>query len=548
MFLSPLASVGLLQGLLSPAPSSRSGRSALLSSTLAETPIARLEQICAAPRSPGAFELAERLSTRTLAEGSWRHAFRQLVTDGEFIAHGWAQCPFKLHERWDFAIGSFSMSDVEAYVTLMPPQFVASGVRWEQDGVVGIYNQPFADMFTFADVDARMDNATVVLLNAGFCIPALAAVSKAMLEATQLPIWLNVYLSKRGLATSTQLHTDKQDVLLIQTTGRKRWRVYKPPPPAEAPTFDPFARGKGVDLINPKVEDLVLDTVMEPGQVLYIPAGFPHETDTIGEVEDAAEGPAAEAAEAPSVHLTVGIDTHLWGLSYARMREVALERKGEMTTLQNGAPLTTLPLHEWSRIHSPLPLGFLAAPLLSEMANLGNLADGAEESASVPSAALVDVAAAEQHLCSSMAARLAQLLLDTEPERWAELGGGVGGAGLTPSQLLTELELEEVAARMLKHHREVLETQTRMYVRAAYARAGAMSKGKGAGALDALMDDMDALDTSTASLNAWASGRTMAAAAGAVFAAAGASGAGFGGKPNKATGVQKGGKPKKNKR
>ena len=293
MFLSPLASVGLLQGLLSPAPSSRSGRSALLSSTLAETPIARLEQICAAPRSPGAFELAERLSTRTLAEGSWRHAFRQLVTDGEFIAHGWAQCPFKLHERWDFAIGSFSMSDVEAYVTLMPPQFVASGVRWEQDGVVGIYNQPFADMFTFADVDARMDNATVVLLNAGFCIPALAAVSKAMLEATQLPIWLNVYLSKRGLATSTQLHTDKQDVLLIQTTGRKRWRVYKPPPPAEAPTFDPFARGKGVDLINPKVEDLVLDTVMEPGQVLYIPAGFPHETDTIGEVEDAAEASLA---------------------------------------------------------------------------------------------------------------------------------------------------------------------------------------------------------------------------------------------------------------
>ena len=55
--------------------------------------------------------------------------------------------------------------------------------------------------------------------------------STAMLEATRLPIWMNVYLSKPGLTTSTQLHTDTQDVLLIQTTGRKRWRVYRPPPP-----------------------------------------------------------------------------------------------------------------------------------------------------------------------------------------------------------------------------------------------------------------------------------------------------------------------------
>ena len=30
----------------------------------------------------------------------------------------------------------------------------------------------------------------------------------------------------------------------------------------------------------------------------------------------------------PSVHLTVGIDTHIWGLNYASMREFALRRSG----------------------------------------------------------------------------------------------------------------------------------------------------------------------------------------------------------------------------
>ena len=56
-------------------------------------------------------------------------------------------------------------------------------------------------------------------------------------------------------------------------------------------------------------------------QVLYIPAGFPHETDTIGA---AASGDDADT----SVHLTVGVDTHLWGLSYAKARELALSRAG----------------------------------------------------------------------------------------------------------------------------------------------------------------------------------------------------------------------------
>lgn len=269
-------------------PRSRLQRTAVMvAAELDHADAASLSALAAIRAAPSAgltaFELAERLSRGAVADTPWRSAFSALASNPTFV-DGFGKLAFKLDERWQFAVGSFTMEDVARDVGRLPPQFVASGIRYEG----GIYNQPFEEGFTYADVDERMDSATVVLLNGGFCVPKLAAISRAILDATQLPIWTNVYLSKPGLATSTQLHTDKQDVLLVQSTGRKRWRVYRPPPPTLTPGIDPFARGKGTDHMEAREEDLLIDTVMEPGQVLYIPAGFPHTTDTmLDPVDDA---------------------------------------------------------------------------------------------------------------------------------------------------------------------------------------------------------------------------------------------------------------------
>ena len=178
-----------------------------------------LEAIRAAPAHTDSLESAS--VAGPLNDAPWRHAFRALAADPAFVSAGFGKAAFKLDERWDFAVGSVTMEDVERDVTLMPPAFVASGVRYQG----GIYNQPFTAGFTFADVDARMDEATVVLLNAGFLIPKLAAISLAMLEATRLPIWMNVYLSKPGLTTSTQLHTDTQARVSVSVRVRVRARA-----------------------------------------------------------------------------------------------------------------------------------------------------------------------------------------------------------------------------------------------------------------------------------------------------------------------------------
>jgi len=73
-------------------------------------------------------------------------------------------------------------------------------------------------------------------------------------------------------------------VLVFQTAGKKRWRVFGSPSPQRKPLADPLVRGKGNDALP--FSDLegcrqFLDVVLSEGDVLYVPAGFPHTTQTL---------------------------------------------------------------------------------------------------------------------------------------------------------------------------------------------------------------------------------------------------------------------------
>ena len=59
-----------------------------------------------------------------------------------------------------------------------------------------------------------------------------------------------------------------------------------------------------------ELDEPLLDAWLEPGDVLYVPIGFPHATST-------------EACDAVSCHVTLGLDTYFYGLCYATLRAVA---------------------------------------------------------------------------------------------------------------------------------------------------------------------------------------------------------------------------------
>jgi len=161
------------------------------------------------------------------------------------------------------------------------------------------------------------------------------------------------------------LHNDRQDVLVFQTKGKKRWRVY--PKPAVKKGVDPCSRGKAGDVLErgEAREEECLDVVLEEGDVLYVPMGWAHETATPyaeggeeGKDKDGfqrGEGGKERSDEGSdegrdkrsdrrsvlqegftansfcssslaaslfpvSIHLTLGVDTVVWGLTFAHLR------------------------------------------------------------------------------------------------------------------------------------------------------------------------------------------------------------------------------------
>ncbi|MFZ4273782.1 cupin domain-containing protein [Streptomyces arboris] len=136
------------------------------------------------------------------------------------------------------------------------------------------------------------------------------------------PVQANAYVTppqSRGF----DAHYDVHDVFVLQIAGTKRWLVHEPVHP------DPLRDQPWTDHRSAVAEAAQgvahLDTVLEPGDVLYLPRGWLH---------------AAEAQGGVSVHLTLGI--HTW-TRYALAEQLAQ------------AALAALRDDPWMR--STLPLG-----------------------------------------------------------------------------------------------------------------------------------------------------------------------------------------------
>jgi Cupin superfamily protein len=136
-----------------------------------------------------------------------------------------------------------------------------------------------------AALPARLaGGATLILQGLQFNVPAIMGFCSSLEEDLGHPVQANAYLSP-PVGRAFRLHHDVHDVLALQITGRKRWQVFAPI--VEAPLAGALPAGS-VPAGPP-----LLEAVLEPGDVLYVPRGFPHE--------------ARPAGPGFSLHLTVGV-------------------------------------------------------------------------------------------------------------------------------------------------------------------------------------------------------------------------------------------------
>ena len=105
--------------------------------------------------------------------------------------------------------------------------------------------------------------------------------------------------------------------------------------------------------------ELLLDITLQEGDVLFVPAAFPHTT-----------GTAEEGLDKTSIHMTFGLDNRIWDLDYLSLRYWALQRANVLDTKLLSPPpggegnryvgiINELPLDLHQGLLEGLPMGFL---------------------------------------------------------------------------------------------------------------------------------------------------------------------------------------------
>jgi len=136
---------------------------------------------------------------------------------------------------------------------------------------------------------AIADGATLVLQGLHRAWPPLVQFNARLAQELGHPSQINAYITppeNQGFAP----HHDVHDVFVLQVSGRKHWTIHRPV--VEDPLDNQPFGGFKAAIAERVTEAPLIDTVLEPGDALYLPRGTVHAAQALGEI---------------SIHLTVGV-------------------------------------------------------------------------------------------------------------------------------------------------------------------------------------------------------------------------------------------------
>lgn len=137
----------------------------------------------------------------------------------------------------------------------------------------------------------------------------------------------NVYLTPAGTQGFAP-HYDDIEAFVLQLEGKKRWRVYKPRNEEEK-----LSRFSSVNFSQAELPEPIIDVVLEPGDLLYFPRGFPHQANALDDIH--------------SLHITVSCyQKNSWGDYLLKLLPVAIENAmAENVEFREGLPINYLMHH-----------------------------------------------------------------------------------------------------------------------------------------------------------------------------------------------------------
>ncbi len=138
-------------------------------------------------------------------------------------------------------------------------------------------------------LDLFADGNTLVLQGLHRLWPPLIDFAAALRAEISHPVQVNAYLTP-GSSQGFAHHYDVHDVFVLQVAGAKRWQIH-PPVLVDPLRTQPWTDRKAA-VEQASEQEPLIDTVLEPGDGLYLPRGYVH---------------GAQALDGVSAHLTVGV-------------------------------------------------------------------------------------------------------------------------------------------------------------------------------------------------------------------------------------------------
>lgn len=232
----------------------------------------------------------------------WTDGFDALIAPlsrQEFMNRHWERAPLHLRHGEAFVDGLLDLEDLDEVLTggglrhptfriLMrgreahPDTYTHRSLAWGTGQVAGYidYHRALALI---------RDGGTVALEQFHRLWPPLARLTRSVELALGAKTQTNCYMTPAGNKGLIP-HYDLQDVFVLQTVGTKRWWVHGPHVPLPVAGQDCGPEG-----VPPG--ELLLEIVLEPGDLLYLPRGFVHH---------------AEALDQTSLHLSLSTVPTTW--------------------------------------------------------------------------------------------------------------------------------------------------------------------------------------------------------------------------------------------
>jgi ribosomal protein L16 Arg81 hydroxylase len=192
---------------------------------------------------------------------------------------------------------------------------VIDAKRWTRSGGAGA---EIADQVADEAVgELFADGATAVLQGLHRTWPPIIELATQLALDLGHPVQVNAYItppSSRGFAA----HYDVHDVFVLQVAGEKRWTIHEPV--LVAPLRSQVWQDRRGAVEDRAAEPALLDAVLAPGDALYLPRGYLHAAEALGDV---------------SVHLTIGVHS----VTRFAVAEALLDAAADDPALRGSLPL-----------------------------------------------------------------------------------------------------------------------------------------------------------------------------------------------------------------